>query len=232
MEGDVHSPEYDADPRSAKIAQALRAAGVTQAHQLGTGSFGMAAAMQDGRGAAKLTTDESEVAAGHVLLGRQLRHVAHVYGAWSVRGVHVDRWDAGTKGRVGLLITERVAPLDVKSGGGAEVTRVWKDIRRRFGASPESLALMTHAESRKILRLASKQLESELRYLADTQQDPIAHQVADALRELRGSRVYSMTCTPATSATATRTASSGCSTSGRAVAPRARSRRSCRTCRG
>ena len=89
---DVHSPEYDADPRSARIAHALRAAGVEQAFALGAGSFGVAAAMQDGR-VVKLTTDETEVAAGSVLKDRNLAHVAHVYGARFVRGVHADRWD-------------------------------------------------------------------------------------------------------------------------------------------
>ena len=195
---DVHSPEYDADPRSARIAHALRAAGVEQAFVLGAGSFGVAAAMQDGR-VVKLTTDETEVAAGSVLKDRNLAHVAHVYGAWFVRGVHADRWDLGTKGRVGMLITERVSPLDYRVdadgagfGQGAEVTRVWKEVRRQFGASPESLAEMTHAESRKILRLASKTLEARLRDLADEQRDPIARAVADALRELRAHRVYSI----------------------------------------
>ena len=49
-----------------------------------------------------------------------------------------------------------------------------------------------HAESRKILRLASKTLEARLRDLADEQRDPIARAVADALRELRAHRVYSI----------------------------------------
>jgi hypothetical protein len=191
----IESPEYAADPRAARIAQALRAAGVEKASILGAGSFGIAAAMQDGR-VVKLTSDESEVAAGSVLKGQRLTHVARIDGSWFVRGVEVQHWELRSTTRsgmrAGILISERVAPIDYKSGQGQAITDIHRAVRARYGASPESLAEMTHAEARKMLRLASRELERRLRDLADEASDPIARAVANALRELRSHGVYSI----------------------------------------
>jgi hypothetical protein len=180
----VESPDYTEDLRTRRIGRAMRAAGVHEVEILGGGSFGMAGATQDGR-VVKLTTDESEVEAGSVLRGQHLPHVVHIDGSWFVRRTRVVKWNTGVEHRVGMLLMERVEPIDQQLLGN-DVTVVWAKVREAYGAVPWKLVKMSRADARATLYAASTALERQLRDVGSK----LAVEVADGLHELRDHKVY------------------------------------------
>lgn len=192
----VDPTPYEHDPRVAKIGRAVRAAGVQEVDILGGGSFGLAARVI-GRRVAKLTSDETEVEAGSLLVGKDLPHVVRMYGSWFVRGTRVTHWETGHETRVGLLLMEKLAPLDTKVQGG-DIRHAWKSVRQAFGAYPEALAQMPRERARERLHDASVTLERELRSIAKGPSDdsPIAKDIADALHELRDLGIYGIDVHP------------------------------------
>jgi hypothetical protein len=183
--------EYLQDPRAAKLARAVRHIGIDKTILLGSGSFGSAAAYArpSPAGVVKLTSDRTEVLASALLKGQKLPHVADVYGAWFVRDVDVERWDASfpVGVRVGLITQQKLQPVDAVEA--RSITTTWLTLRQQMDLHPDTLAAMPHRDARIKLYDASVELEARLRAIRGYQ---IASDVADALAELRGLGIYAI----------------------------------------
>lgn len=197
---DVEAPEYLDDPRTKRIASALRQIGVQQVEILGSGSFGVAAATKDNR-VVKLTVDASEVEAATVLRGKFLGHVVRIDGAWNVRGVTVEHYEVGEQWPVGIVLMERVEVIDTSLDpirSTNNLTLVWARVRSQMRALPSQLRKMTRAQARDRLLQTSIVLEDELRaraketrWVTEFESD-LMNQVADGLHELRDVGVYAI----------------------------------------
>jgi GNAT superfamily N-acetyltransferase len=126
------------------------------------------------------------VLAGSVLKGVTLPHVAQIYGSWFIRGMKVDRWDTDRRERVGVLLQERLNPVTEQEA--LPVTEAWAHLRMVMGLHPNTLAALPRREARQRLYDASVMLEKRLRAMPQK----MAHDVAEALSELRGVGVYSI----------------------------------------
>jgi hypothetical protein len=193
--------QYEDDPRVKKIGAALRAIGVREVGDiLGAGSFGTAAALDDHH-VIKLTSDPTEVQAGAVLAGKTLRHVAHVDGAWFIRGVsanpsivEIDGKPVRKRYPTGILVIERVDTL--RSGHTRELSKLVKDIKKHNRVWPDDLSRLSHDQQRTRLCAASIDLSRSLLHAADwlrtrhnEDEARLAEDVAEALNELRDSGV-------------------------------------------
>jgi hypothetical protein len=205
VESDGDPNDFIDDPRVPKILDALQLLGIQQVGDvLGAGTYGTAAELDETH-VVKLTTDPSEVQAGHVLAGKKLRNVAHVDGAWFVRGVrakttilHVpDGQDVRKLYPVGIVILEHVQTL---SGDETEeLSRTVNEFKEATHTYPDQLARLTRAQQRDKLRQASVDLQSLLSGIAqelrrDDRVDEayLAEGVASALRQLRSYGVYAI----------------------------------------
>lgn len=186
--GPLEWREFISDPRVAAIAKAIRGIGYQRiARILGNGSFGTAA-LDEGGGVLKLTSDPTEVAAGAVLRGMQLPHVVFIAGAWKVKGVKVDA-QSGQEVNVGLLSMQAVKPLP-RDAGKSDLSSAVFAIKDKLGAHPEDLDQMTPGKARMFLSRASATMIEELRYEAQGRQ--LFLDVASALEELREHRVFAI----------------------------------------
>ena len=204
VESDGDPYEFQRDPRVAKLAGTLDALGVKDVGKvLGAGTFGTAAILDDDH-VIKLTTDPSEVQAGHVLRGKDLTHVAHVDGSWFVRGVRAYATIAVLEDEpvqkqypCGILILERVkTPNDSET---RELSKIVGEFKKATNTWPDQLAKLTRERQRTKLRQASIDLQhlleatgSELRNEDRVEEAYLAEGVASALEELRDEGVYAI----------------------------------------
>jgi hypothetical protein len=201
--------DYTEDPRALLIANAVSAIDsvprpiVRYETILGAGSFGTAALLPNGK-VLKLTTDPTEVQAGAVLTGKELPHVARIYGAWFVQGAKADAvvgWDAKSEEeirksmRIGVLLLETVLNAAYATASGYverkdldRISKVVKNEKTRLHVWPNELIKLTRAKVRERLRKASSVIEDELR----RQHTEVAEAVADALTELRAESIYAV----------------------------------------
>ena len=203
--------DYQSDPRLEQIASAIEAhvkSDIVAVYYdpneptiLGGGSFGVASVLADGR-VIKLTTDPTEVAAGALLVGKNLPHVVRIDHAWFIRGVHVTAqlgWDAfkdepiERQARVGLLIEEKVTVCDPSDGALRSVSTAVQRLKQDNQAFPSQLMKLTKERQRTKLFALSTELEGELRQMA-AHRGPMGliHDVANALQELREIGIYAI----------------------------------------
>lgn len=202
----VDGHDYWTDPRAAKIVRALRDLKLTNVEEiLGAGTFGTAARLSDGR-VLKVTSDPSEVQAGHVLKGKRLKHVVEIYGAWFVRGVRVqtiiDKAEGELKRKrmhVGVLVMEQVTPLDERESAMESITNLIQEFKYAHDLYPHELASLSRDRARKKLRQASEDLQIELenqsKWLRDKgmhEDAKVATDIAAALGELRAEGVFAI----------------------------------------
>ncbi len=208
--------DYINDERLPKIVAALTALGIkagTFGPILGSGAFGTACAMDDGR-VLKLTSDPTETQAAYILTGKNLPHVVRMYGSWFVRGVRINAvlairgggpFEFGPvkktrrKWPMGINIVERVQPLSHDWEAARGLSMTVRDYKREHDLWPEQIAKMGHERARQALKEASEGLEKTLRETADdlTRSNHVgdaklANDVADALRETREQGVYAV----------------------------------------
>ena len=206
--------EYDGDPGSLssdddridKILRALADLGIQDVEEiLGAGSYGTAVLLDDTH-VLKLTTDQSEVQAGHVLTGKHLQHVARVDGSWFIRGVRAmvnvghdegSEDDIYKRYPVGVLVLERVQTLDHEQT--RNLTEAVTHFKLATHTYPHELAKLSRAKQRIKLRQASIDLEALLKATGYDLRDEdrveeayLAEGVAEALAELRDHGVYAI----------------------------------------
>lgn len=212
--GDAYEArEFYDNPLSLQIASALRRIpkgilGGFKPHTiLGSGDYGTAALLSDYKRVIKLTSDPTEVAAGSVLAGKQLTHVAQIYGSWYLSRTSVDArvgWDEQKqddirkKVRVGVLVLEKVhtdipTHLLATPGPRRELLGEYiRDFKEREEVRVEDLAKLTKKAARDRLRHASEMLSLELENI----DNPIFNQIAKGLGELREQGVYGIDVHP------------------------------------
>ena len=204
------------DERLPKIVAGLTALNIKQGSIgpiLGSGAFGTACAMDDGR-VLKLTSDPTETQAAFVLTGKNLPHVVRMYGSWFVRGVRINAvvairgggpFDFGPvkktrrKWPMGINIVERVQPLSHDWEAARGLSMTVQDYKREHHLWPEQIARMGHERARQALKEASEGLEQTLRETSHdltrsrhTADAKLATDVADALQETRAQGVYAI----------------------------------------
>lgn len=214
-----YAREFYDDPEASKIASGLRRipAGILQGFEprtvLGSGDYGTAAILNDYERVIKLTSDPTEVAAGAVLAGKELLHVARVFGSWYLSRTSVqarmgtrvktmmvsgrpieEEEEIRKKSRVGVLILEKVQAniphhLIVKP---EPLSKIVREFKLREGVRVEDLAKLTKKEARERLQYASEMLSLELENI----NNPIYWQIAEGLGELREHGVYAIDVHP------------------------------------
>jgi hypothetical protein len=204
VEGSGNPRQFRNDPRVPKIVEALETLGVGEIGEiLGSGTFGTAAILDDDH-VVKITSDPSEVQAGHVLTGKKLRHVARVDGAWFVKGVRaktligkIDGKEIRRRYPTGILVVERVNGLGGKET--EDLSDLVNDFKKSNRVYPDQLAKLSHADQRDRLRRASLRLQDELEETSEllrterrSDEADLADGVAGALDELRGHGVYAI----------------------------------------
>ena len=200
--------DYLDDPRVRKIA-----AGLVQVEAppsigpvLGSGSFGTAVALPDGR-VLKLTSDTTETQAAYWLRQKNLPHVVRIDAAWFIRGVRAKAIIAVNqdnqpirfqRGAVGIVLMERLTPLP-RGPSRQGLTKTVFTFKDYYKLHPDQIKKMGPSRARVALREASEKLEAVLRDNADylTQRGDaagaaLASGVADGLAETRAVGVYAI----------------------------------------
>jgi hypothetical protein len=202
---DADPRDFHDDPRVETIVATLRALGLDGVGKiLGAGTFGTAALLDDDT-VIKLTSDPTEVQAGHVLRGRRLKHVARIHESWFLRDVKAKTIVGKTaKGKLvtrvnpcGLLYVERVQPI-ADNYAAEQLTEIVNEVKEYTHSYPHTLARLDRAQQREKLKKSSRELEKILRDTARQLRDAgsedaqLAEGVADALKELRDNGVYAI----------------------------------------
>ena len=200
--------DYLDNPRVRKIA-----AGLVQVEAppsigpvLGSGSYGTAVALPDGR-VLKLTSDTTETQAAYWLRQKNLPHVVRIDAAWFIRGVRAKAIIAVNqdnkpirfqRGAVGIVLMERLTPLP-RGPSRQGLTKTVFTFKDYYKLHPDQIKKMGPSRARIALQEASEKLEAVLRdnaqYLAtkgDAAGAALASGVADGLAETRAVGVYAI----------------------------------------
>lgn len=210
-EGNEEIEPFIDDPRTHKIARVLQSAlGIFQIRKiLGAGSFGTAALIDtpEGERVVKLTSDQSEVQAGAVLMGQTLSHVTAIYGSYFIQGVKVNAitgFDERNEeyersmARVGVVVLEKVQALP----RGDKLAQTLNSLIYHFKTDnegfPQHLFAMGKRKAREHLETLSYQLAELLENAGANNYEEGSYiqrglyDVASAITELREREIYAI----------------------------------------
>jgi hypothetical protein len=149
---------------------------------LGAGFFGAAAAHRNR--VLKLTTDQTEPAAAHHLVGKKLRHVVRFHEA-ALTGFTMVRHGGYRELPVGVVLSEKVDSLGLEDGKDSLLDEIVSAVKREFGIFEVDWENLEVEEVRVQIEDASLALEELLLAEAEIQEAESIREVARGLVEAR-----------------------------------------------
>jgi len=178
--GEVEGPERE---RAARVLGELleRNLGIRTVTILGAGFFGAAAAHRNR--VLKLTTDQTEPAAAHHLVGKKLRHVVRFHEA-ALTGFTMVRSGGYRELPVGVVLSEKVDSVGLEDGSDSLLDEIVRDVKREFGIFDVDWENLEVEEVQAQIEDASLALEERLLAFQETRS------IRDVARGLVEARQY------------------------------------------